>query len=288
MILQKDLWSDAIAKMKQDPLLIWSCLCLLGYFFLLIFADLGWIATDFATSHMDQAYSPPSREYWFGTDFLGRNVMSRAIQGTRTALIVGFFAATISTIIGLVLGTLSGYFGGRIDDFVVWLYSTLDSIPYILLISAFAFTMGQGLLNLYLALGLTGWVRLCRLTRGEVLKHRNQDYVVAAQAMGASNFRRMVFHILPNVVHIALIQYSLFFVYAIKVEVILSYLGLGVEPGTPSWGTMINDAKVELARGVWWNLAAATFFMFFLILAINLLMDGLRSALDPKMQAKNL
>lgn len=278
----------AVRKMWNDPISIGSALCLAFYFFLSLFAGLGWIAADFGVSHMDIAYQPPSSTYWFGTDFLGRNVLSRAIQGARIAIVIGFFAATISTFIGLTLGALAGYFGGLIDDVVVWLYSTLDSIPYILLISAFAFTLGQGLFNLFLALGLTGWVNLCRLTRGEVLKHRSQDYVIAAQALGASNRRRVLIHIVPNVLHLSFVQYSLFFVYAIKAEVILSYLGLGVEPGTPSWGLMISDARVELSRGVWWNLGAATFFMFFLILSINLLMDGLRTALDPKLQAKNL
>jgi peptide/nickel transport system permease protein len=156
------------------------------------------------------------------------------------------------------------------------------------LISAFAFALGQGLTNLYIALGLTGWVKLCRLIRSEFLKQKNLDYVQAAQALGVGPLSKMFRHIFPNVAHLALIQFTLSFVFAIKAEVILSFLGLGVEPGTPSWGMMISDARVELTRGVWWNLLGATTFMFFLILSVNLLTDQLRSSLDPQSKSTNM
>jgi peptide/nickel transport system permease protein len=236
---------------------------------------------------MELSYQAPSADHWFGTDFLGRDVLSRAIHGTKIAFVVGFFAASLATLIGVFLGALGGFLGGWVDEIIVWLYTTLESIPYILLISAFAFSMGQGLTNLYIALGLTGWVKLCRLTRGEFLRQRNREYVAAAQALGTSPFSQMFKHIMPNVLHLAYIQFSLSFIYAVKVEVILSYLGLGVEPGTPSWGLMINDAKSELTRGVWWNLTAATLFMFVLILSVNLFTQSLRQALDPKASAEH-
>lgn len=265
----------------KQPVGLLSFTIVLFYILIATLAALGIIAQDFAAVNMDSSYLPPSGTHWFGTDFLGRDVFSRVIQGTKVALSVGFFAASLSTLIGLILGSLSGYYGGKVDYLIVWLYSTFESIPYILLISAFAFSLGQGLVNLFIALGVTGWVRMCRLTRAEFLKHKNMEYVSAAQAIGASHLGRIL-HIFPNIFHLGLVQFSLAFIYAIKVEVILSYLGLGVEPGTPSWGTMINDAKVELTRGVWWNLTAATVFMFVLILAINLLTDSLRENLDPK------
>ncbi len=257
------------------------------YLVLALLSSFGVIGVDYATTRLQLSYSAPSASHWFGTDFLGRDVFARVLHGTQVAVLVGFFAASISTTLGLMLGALAGYFGGWVDDLVTWLYATLESIPYILLISAFAFSLGQGLSNLYLALGLTGWVKMCRLTRGEFLKHKNLDYVVAAEAVGASHWTRIFKHITPNVLHIAYIQYSLTFIHAIKVEVILSYLGLGVEPGTPSWGVMINDAKSELSRGVWWNLAAATLFMFVLVLAVNIFTDRMGKALDPKSRASN-
>lgn len=276
-------WSKGFSRIKKDKMALWSILTIGFYLLIITLSSLNLIATDFALTDGNNTYSPPSLEHWFGTDFLGRNVLSRAIHGTRIAFIVGFFSAALSTLIGLLLGSIAGYFGGLIDDLIVWFYSTIDSIPYILLISAFSFSLGSGLTNLFIALGLTGWVKLCRLTRGEVIKHRNQDYVLSAQALGLSHSQRLFKHIVPNILHLSFIQFSLSFVTAIKLEVILSYLGLGVEPGTPSWGLMINDAATELTQGVWWNLAAAVSFMFFLILAINLFTDALRTALDPKL-----
>jgi len=245
------------------------------YGILALLTSLGWLAADYALVQTDLSYSPPSIDYFFGTDFLGRSVLSRALKGSEVALIIGFFAATLSTLIGLALGLIGAYFSGWVDDAVVWLYTTLESIPYILLIAGLSFAMGPGLNNLYIALGLTSWVSLCRLVRAEVYKQKCQDYMAAAESVGASHLRRILYHILPNVYHIALIQFTLNFIYAIKIEVILSFLGLGVEPGVPSWGLMINEAKDELTSGVWWGLASATTMMFILVLAVNLLVHSL-------------
>jgi ABC-type dipeptide/oligopeptide/nickel transport system permease subunit len=284
MAASNSLLSDSLKQLRRNPLAVTSFIIICLYLIIATLASFGFIATDFALVNNQNAYQPPSSDYWLGTDIFGRSVLSRAIHGTKTALAVGFMATSLAALIGIFLGSLAGYFGGKIDDLIIWLYTTVDSIPYILLISAFAFALGQGITNLYLALGLTSWVKLCRLVRGEFIKHKNREYVHAATAIGASHARRIFLHILPNILHITIIQFSLGFVQAIKVEVILSYLGLGVEPGTPSWGMMIDDAKLELARGVWWNLAAATAFMFFLILSVNLFNDALRDALDPKLK----
>jgi ABC-type dipeptide/oligopeptide/nickel transport system permease subunit len=279
-------WNYLFLKIKRDHIAVICTLIILSYFIIIILASLGLIAQDYNVTNNLNAYSQPSLQHWFGTDFLGRSVLSRAIQGARTAVLVGFFAASISTLIGLNLGLIAGYFGGWIDDIIIWLYTTLDSIPYILLLSAFAFSLGQGIFNLYIALGLTSWVQLCRLIRSEVIKQREKEYLFAALSIGASH-RIIIFkHILPNVLHLALIQFSLTFVSAIKLEVILSYMGMGVEPGTPSWGIMINDAQTELSSGIWWSLSAATLLMFILILSINLLTDSLRSALDPRLNQR--
>lgn len=264
-----------LKQIRTQKVLILSLSVIAFYSFLALLTSRGVIASDYALIKTDLSYSPPSANYFFGTDFLGRNVFSRALKGSEIALVIGFFAATLSTLIGLTLGLISAYFSGWIDDLVVWLYTTLESIPYILLIAGLSFTMGPGLSNLYIALGLTSWVSLCRLVRAEVYKQKKQDYVAAAESVGASHLRRMLRHILPNIYHIALIQFTLSFIYAIKVEVILSFLGLGVEPGVPSWGLMINEAKDELTRGVWWGLASATLMMFILVLAVNLLVHSL-------------
>jgi peptide/nickel transport system permease protein len=154
-----------------------------------------------------------------------------------------------------------------------------------MLLISITLILGKGIAAVYIALGATSWVTLCRLIRGEVMKHKEREYVQAASAIGGGHFRKLFRHILPNVSHIIIINTSAQFQIAIKSEVILSYLGLGVQ-GEPSWGTMIDDAKLELVRGVWWQLAGATFAMFFILLAFNILSDALRDALDPKLKGK--
>jgi peptide/nickel transport system permease protein len=196
---------------------------------------------------------------------------------------VGLVSSLISIPIGVFFGALAGYFGGWVDDFVVWFYTTLSSIPNIMLLIAIAFVLGKGLTAIYVALGVTAWVGLARVIRGEFIKHKSRDYVVAAESIGATHASRIFKHILPNVSHFMIINLSIQFMSAIKSEVILSFLGLGVQ-GQPSWGVMIDDAKLELARGVWWQLAGATVAMFFVVLAFNILGDALRDSLDPKIK----
>ncbi len=270
----------SLQKTIRNPWTFFSVLALGFYLSLALLAQWGFLASDFSLTDHSRAYSSPSPSDWLGTDFFGRSVLSRVIQGTRIALIVGFFSSGLACLLGTLMGLLSGYFGKTVDDFIVWFYTTVDSIPSILLISAFVYCFGQGLSNLYMALGLTSWVKLCRLIRAEVIKQREKNYVVSARAIGAGHFYIIFRHILPNVTHLILLQFHLIFIFAIKVEVILSFLGLGLEPGTPSWGAIINDAKAELTRGIWWPLTGATVFMFFLVLSMNILADSLRKSLN--------
>lgn len=280
------LWYDAFKRMRRSKIAMISLAIIIAYLVLAALCAAGLIFTDYGVTNNAIAYSPPSADHWLGTDIFGRDVMSRAAHGTVTSLIIGFFGAGLAVLIGTVLGATAGYFGGKVDELIVWFYTTVDTIPYILLVVAFSFVMGAGLQTLCLALGLTGWVHHCRIVRAEFMKHRERDYVHGATALGAGHMRRMFKHILPNTFHLVLINFSLSFVTAIKSEVILSYLGLGVKPGTPSWGIMISDAKLELARDVWWGLAGATFFMFFMVLAFTLFNDALRDALDPKLKSR--
>jgi len=191
----------------------------------------------------------------------------------------------ISIVIGTTLGMIAGYFGGFIDELIVWFYTTFSAIPGIMLLVAIAFILGKGTTTVFLSLGLTSWVGLCRIVRAEVMKHKEREYVHAANAIGATHPRKMIKHILPNISHLLIINFTQTFDSAIKAEVVLSFLGLGVA-GRPSWGTMIDDSKLELARGVWWQLAAATLAMFLIVLAFNVLGDALRDALDPKLKGK--
>jgi ABC-type dipeptide/oligopeptide/nickel transport system permease subunit len=218
-----------------------------------------------------------------GTDSLGRDVLQRLVQGARIAFRVGIITSLIAIPIGVILGCLAGYFGGRTDDVIVWVYSTFASIPGLLFILAIAMVVGQGLLGVYLGIGLTTWVGLCRLLRGEVIKHKTLPYVQAARALGLGSARIIFRHILPNVFHIVIVTFSIRFPAAVGTEVILSFLGIGVR-GEPSWGIMISNARLQLWQGIWWEITSVTVAIFFLVLAFNILGDALRDALDPRLR----
>jgi peptide/nickel transport system permease protein len=221
----------------------------------------------------------------FGADKWGRDVLKKAVKGTETSLFVGLVAAALAAFLGTLFGALAGYQGGWIDDFFNWLYSVFTSIPYLLLVLAVAAVVNQkGVLTVILILGLTGWTGIFRLIRAEYMKHKVREYVLAADAIGASGARRMFVHILPNVSHVVLVQLSLHVVLFIKSEVILTFLGFGVGVDTVSWGSMLAEAQSELILGKWWQIAAATFAMALLVTAFSLLTDALRDALDPRLK----
>ena len=243
---------------------------------------------------------------WLGTDKLGRSILYRGLQSTKVAFIVGTFGALLSVVIGMTLGLLAGLLGGWVDRVVVFLYSSLASIPYLLLMLAIAFVIRKGpfatrydewapwgwdvseaislgLLNLVVVIGLTSWVTLCRLVRAEVFKVRELDYVNAARSLGFGTWRIAFRHVLPNVFHLVIINFSLTFVIAIKSEVILTFLGVGVDK-EPSWGQTIAGANNELMVGFWWPLIVAGSLLFGLTLAVNYVGDALRDALDPKLK----
>jgi peptide/nickel transport system permease protein len=220
----------------------------------------------------------------FGGDKWGRDVLLKAVKGSEVSIFVGLTAALFATLIGTILGALAGYWGGKVNDFLEWFYNIFTSIPYILLILAFAAVMSRGLQTIILILALTGWTGIYRLMRAEYIKHCSREYVKAAQAIGASHFSRMFVHILPNASHVILVQLSQHVVGFIKAEVILSFLGLGVPVDMVSWGTMLAEAQNELVIGKWWQLFAAGASMAVLVTAFSMLTDSLRDALDPKLK----
>jgi ABC-type dipeptide/oligopeptide/nickel transport system permease subunit len=280
----KSLWKDAFFRLSKDKIALASLVVVLLYAFVAILVSMGLLASDWA-KEVGPSYTAPNSQYLFGTDIFGRDVFKKIIVGTQVAMSVGLVASLIAIPIGVFLGAIAGYFGGVVDEIVVWFYTTFSSIPSIMLLISFTFILGKGITSVYIALGLTSWVSLARLIRGEVMKHKEREYVQAAGAIGGGHFRKLFFHILPNVNHIIIINTSLQFQTAIKTEVILSFLGLGAQD-KPSWGTMIDDSKLELARDVWWQLAGATLAMFIIVLAFNILGDALRDALDPKLKGK--
>lgn len=248
--------------------------------------------------------TPPSTASWLswmGTTSAGKSVLLRVFHGTKVAFLVGLLGAGLSVLVGTALGLVAGFFGGVVDDVVQYVYQTVASIPYLLLMLALAFIVRQGpvaawynaswladylslgLFNIVVVIGLTSWVTLCRLVRAEVKKVRELEYVQAARALGVRWPRILTRHVLPNVFHLVIINFSLRFVTAIKSEVILTFLGVGVDK-EPSWGQMISDAKNELMRGIWWPLAFSGLALFGLTLAVNIVGDALRDALDPRLK----
>ncbi|MFO1285001.1 MAG: ABC transporter permease [Burkholderiales bacterium] len=224
----------------------------------------------------------------FGGDKWGRDVLAKTIKGSETSIFVGIAAAIVATALGTLFGALSGYYGRWVDDAFNWFYSVFSSIPYLLLILAVAAVLQQkGTMTIVLILGLTGWTGVFRLIRAEYLKHKAREYVQAADAIGASNGRRMFVHIFPNVSHVVLVQLSILTVAFIKSEVILSFLGFGVPVDVVSWGSMLNEAQNELILGKWWQLVAAGTAMAVLVTAFSLFTDALRDALDPKLKGLN-
>jgi peptide/nickel transport system permease protein len=236
--------------------------------------------------------TPRAESLPFGGDKWGRDVLQKTIKGSETSIFVGLVAAIFAVVIGTALGAISGYMGGWIGDALEWFYNIFTSIPYILLILAFAAVFSsspqlagfRGVPTVVAILAFTGWTGIYRLIRSEYIKHASREYVKAAQAIGASDSRRMFVHILPNVSHVCLVQLSQYVVQFIKAEVILSFLGLGVPVDSVSWGTMLAEAQAELVIGKWWQLAAAGIAMAILVTAFSMLTDSLRDALDPKIK----
>jgi peptide/nickel transport system permease protein len=239
---------------------------------------------SYQAANLAARYQPPTLPaHPCGTDNLGRDVLQRLAQGARIAFHVGVMTSLIAIPIGVLLGCLAGYYGGKTDAVVVWLYSTVASMPGLLFILAIALMVGKGLPGIYLGIGLTTWVGICRLVRAEVIKHKDRPYVQAARALGFSDSRIIFRHILPNIAHVIIILFSIRFPAAISTEVFISFLGIGVQ-NEPSWGVMINNARLRLWHGAWWEMTFVTLAIFLVVLAFNLVGDALRDAFDPRLR----
>jgi ABC-type dipeptide/oligopeptide/nickel transport system permease subunit len=228
------------------------------------------------------------RRHLLGTDRVGNDVLLLSIKGIRTGMIIGGFTTLLVIPFAILFGVTAGYLRGWVDDVIQYIYTVLSSIPSLLLIISFMIVFGRGLTQLCIIMGITSWTGLCRVLRGETLKLRELEYVQAAEAMGVSRARIMFQHIVPNLMHIVLITAVLSFSGRVLAEAVLSYIGIGVGADTMSWGTMINDARQELARApiIWWKLVAAFVFMVGLVLPANLFGDALRAALDPRLRTE--
>jgi peptide/nickel transport system permease protein len=275
--------AEALAALWRRPH-IRACMVLVGLY--LLVAVLGYLRLlpDHEAAVGD-AQEPPS---WhlaklLGTDLLGRSVLWRVLAGAQTAVTIGLVTTALAVPLGTALGLAAGYFGGWVDAVVNWVYSVVVSVPDILLITAISYAMGKGLASMCVAIAATSWVSVMRLVRGEVLRHRGSDYVLAARSLGAG-WRRILFsEILPNVIHVAIVTSSLVLLAAVKGEVILTYLGLGVQDGA-SWGLLIAGASQDLTNDIWGPLAGTVTAMFLLIYSLSAIGDALRDVLDPRVQ----
>jgi peptide/nickel transport system permease protein len=302
-------WERAFKRLRRDRIGIVSGLVIALYLFIGALdmvqlpigpggsgtSILGWLthnipgeksySAPLATTTLSTAKPEPlDGRHLFGTDALGKDTLVQTLRACRTALIIGGLTSAIYIPSGALLGIMAGYFRRWVDDVIQYVYSVIASIPEILLLVSILLVLGKSLTNMSIALGITGWVGLCRLIRGETLRQNERAYVAAARALGQSHWRIITRHLLPNVMHLVLINFVLGFSSLVLAEAILSYLGVGAPVGTASWGAMIDSARNELSREpqVWWNITAATAALFFLVLSLNLFGDSLRRAFDPK------
>ena len=221
--------------------------------------------------------------YPLGTDHVGRDILSRLIYGSRISMLVGLSAVTISATIGVLLGLISGFYGGLIERLILWMADVQIAFPFYLLVISIVAVVGTGFGTIIIVFGVAGWVIYARLVRGTVLSLRRREFVEAAQALGASSFRIVVRHVLPNVVTPVIILATLRVASVIVWESGLSFLGLSVPPPTPTWGRMLSDGRAYLANA-WWTATFPGLAIMVTVLGVNMLGDGLRDALDPRLE----
>jgi ABC-type dipeptide/oligopeptide/nickel transport system permease subunit len=259
-----------------------ACMIVVAAFLLVAIAGYAHLLPDHEAA-VGGSQDPPS---WhpatlLGTDILGRSVLWRVLAGAQTAITIGLATSALAVPFGTALGLAAGYFGGWVDAVISWVYSVVVSVPDILLITAISYAMGKGLASMCVAIAATSWVGIMRLVRGEVLRHKGSDYVLAARSLGAGSRRIMFSEILPNVVHVAIVTSSLVLLAAVKGEVILTYLGLGIQDGA-SWGLLIAGASQDLTNDIWGPLVGTVTSMFLLIYSLSAIGDALRDVLDPR------
>lgn len=270
----------ALRRLLGRPLAVFGALVVLFFVIVAVFAP--YLAPyDPATTDFLAVRQAPSERYLLGTDDVGRDVLSRVIYGARASLVAGVISVAIAIVLGVPLGLISGYYRGRIDEVIMRFTDALLSFPFLILAVALAAALGPSLTNAMIAIGIATTPTFIRLTRGQVLSVGAEDYVQAARALGVGDARLLFRHILPNAFAPLLVQATLTIAQAIIAESSLSFLGLGVQPPTPSWGGMLNTAK-NFMNGAPWMAVWPGLSIFVTVLAFNVFGDGLRDALDPR------
>ena len=283
------LWSDALWRLRHDPTTIAACVVVIVMITLALGADLladNFFRWSFTKQDILSSYEKPSLSepaMWLGSDQLGRSQVVRLLYGARVSLFIGAFGAATSMLIGIVLGVTAGYFRGSWDDLVVWLVTTLNSIPalFLLLIVGLLFRLSP--LPLAIFLGALGWLGIANLARGQTISLREREYVLAARTIGATPLRVMSRHIFPNILPLMIILAMTDVGGLILTESALSYLGFGIQPPVPSWGNMLTGATQFLSKGPWLVYAPGV-MIWITVLCLYLIGDGLRDALDPRLR----
>ncbi|WP_243291341.1 ABC transporter permease [Bacillus sp. FJAT-47783] len=275
-------WKDVSIRFRKNKLALFGVVLLVILIFMALFGPYM-TPYDYETNDLINANQPPSAEHWFGTDELGRDVFTRTWNGARISLFIGIAAAVIDFVIGIIWGGISGYRGGRTDEVMMRIADILWAVPYLLLVILLMVVLGQGLTTMIIAMSITGWINMARIVRGQVLQLKSQEYVLAAQTLGASTSRIMSKHLIPNTMGPILVTMTLTIPSAIFTEAFLSYLGLGVPAPLASWGTMASEGVPALQYYPWRLFFPATFICL-TIFAFNVVGDGLRDALDPRLR----
>ncbi|MCX6048672.1 MAG: ABC transporter permease [Chloroflexi bacterium] len=279
---QTSLWRDAWQRLIRNKLAVAGGVVVLIFLFMAVFAN--FLAPyPYDLTSFGKAYQPPGGQFLLGSDPLGRDLLSRLIYGARISMTIGLGSQLIVLLIGVPLGAIAGYYGGKIDLYLMRFVDVMYAFPTLLFVILIMTALGAGLLNIFIALGLTSWVTLCRLTRGQFLSLREKEYVLAAHAVGAPASRIIMRHLLPNALTPIIIAITFGIPNAIFTEASLSFIGVGISPPTPSWGQMVGEYQ-QYIRSYWYLATFPAIAIGLTMLAFSFLGDGLRDALDPQMK----
>lgn len=275
-------WQDVWRRLKQNKVAMASLIFIVVLLVLAIFIPI-FSHNDYFTTDLAGKNKKISAEHWFGTDDLGRDMFVRIWYGARISLEVGFAAAAIDLLVGIIWGGISGFFGGKVDEIMMRIADLLFAVPYLLVVILLMVVMGPGLATIIIALTITGWINMARIVRGQIMQLKAQEFVLAARSLGADSKRLIFKHLIPNALGPIIVTLSLSVPSAIFAESFLSFIGLGVAAPIASWGTMANDGLPAM-KYFPWRLMFPAVFISVTMLAFNLLGDGLRDAVDPRLR----
>ncbi len=275
-------WQDAWRRLKNNKGAMFS-LALIALF--TFFAFIGPLMTsyDYRTNNYTSINQPPSKDHWFGTDELGRDLWARVWVGAKVSLFIGLISALIQATLGIVIGGVAGLFGGKIDMFIMRVVDILIAIPYMIVVIMIMVIMGSGIVPIIVALTITGWVDMARLVRGQILQLKNQEFILAARVLGADKIRLLFKHLIPNTSGVIIVNLTMSIPRAIFSEAFLSFIGIGINPPMTSWGQLSNIGA-RVMRIAPYQLLIPGLFISLTMLALNILGDGLRDCLDPRMR----